>query len=464
MATTSVNERRSDRISGLPDDLLRRILWNLSTKDSVRTSLLSKRWRYLWKHVPALDLDSFNFPDYWGLKYFFDTFMEESNKNVNLERFRWVYDADLEEHCEDSFVSLMDDVVNRGVSHMTLVSKVDAPDSVRMPLSLYSCATLVSLTLYGVAFDAPPKSKLELVSLPCLKTMHLEAVKFDGASIFETLVSRCSAINELIVVTHPRDHLGVVCVRSPSLRLFKLESMREEGGDPEVVIHAPKLEYMSIINYQSESFIVQSIAPYAKVNIDLNFDVEEDDDDHMILGFLTAISTVQEMTISARTLEIADCYRLDPLPQFFNLTCLHASLPESSWEMFATFLGYCPNLNSLDLEFDGLPETKEIKDSFVPQCFKLSVKFVLLKIPTTVTKTSSKMQLARYFIRECLVLKKLMLNESFGNVINKVKKIPKRVTGCEVVMLNPAYEVNSHGSSVLPMIYENMFIPKILDH
>ncbi|XP_010429949.1 PREDICTED: F-box/FBD/LRR-repeat protein At1g80470 isoform X2 [Camelina sativa] len=455
MATTSVNQRRSDRISGLPDDLLRRILSNLSTKDSVRTSVLSNRWRYLWKHVPTLDLDS------RGLKYFFDTFMEESNQNVKLERFRWVYDADVEEHCETSFVSLIDDVVNRGVSHMTLVSKVDAPDSVRMPLSLYSCATLVSLTLYGVALDAPPKS--ELVSLPCLKTMHLEAVKFDGALIFETLVSRCSAINELIIVTHPHDHLGVVCVRSPSLRLFKLESMREEGGDPEVKIYAPKLEYMSIINYQSESFIVQSIGPYAKVNIDLHFDVEEDDDDDMILGFLTAISTVREMTISARTLEIADCYGLDPLPQFFNLTSLHALLPESSWEMFATFLGYCPNLNSLDLEFDGLPETEEIKDSFVPQCFKSSVKFVLLKIPTIVTKTSSKMQLARYFIRECLVLSKLMLNESFRNVINKVKKIPKRVTGCEVVMLNPAYEVSSHGSSVLPMIYENMFIPKILD-
>lgn len=77
----------------------------------------------------------------------------------------------------------------------------------------------------------------------------------------------------------------------------------EECEDPDVEIDAPKLEYMSITDYQSESFIIHNVSPCAKVNIDLVFDVEEDDDS-MIHDFLTAISTVRELTISTRTLQV----------------------------------------------------------------------------------------------------------------------------------------------------------------
>ncbi|CAL9238403.1 unnamed protein product, partial [Arabidopsis halleri] len=432
----------SDRISDLPDDLLRQILSKLSTKESVSTSVLSKRWRYFWKHVPALDLDSSKFTDQWYLEGFFDRFLE-ADEYLKIKRFKWIYNA--EEHCHSSFVSRIDHVVNRGVCNLSILSKVNTEDeSVQMPLSLYSCATLVNLTLYGVDFNA---LESELVSLPCLKTMHLEAVMFHGASILETLISSCSVLDELVIVTRHDDYLGVVCVHSPSLRRFKLESMREKGGDPDFEIDAPKLEYMSITNYQFERFIMHRISSSAKVNIDVVYEFDVEDDDPMIHNIITAISKVRELTISARTLKMFhDHSGLEPLPQFSNLSCLHASLSESFWEMFPTFLGCFPNLHSLSLEFDCLPETGEKELSFVPQCFQSSLKIVQLKIPITGTETSSKMQLAKYFISKCVVLKKLTLNESFGNVINNISNIPKLAKGCEVVMLKPAYEDVSHGS------------------
>ncbi|CAL5086312.1 unnamed protein product [Urochloa decumbens] len=45
-----------DRISGLPDDLLHSILLraNLGTFDAARTSVLSRRWRRVWSHLPDL--------------------------------------------------------------------------------------------------------------------------------------------------------------------------------------------------------------------------------------------------------------------------------------------------------------------------------------------------------------------------------------------------------------------------
>ncbi|CAL1353350.1 unnamed protein product [Linum trigynum] len=48
-------ERTIDRLSDLPDGVLHHILSFLDTKCAVRTSLVSKRWRFLWRDVPALN-------------------------------------------------------------------------------------------------------------------------------------------------------------------------------------------------------------------------------------------------------------------------------------------------------------------------------------------------------------------------------------------------------------------------
>lgn len=51
-----------DRISDLPDAVLHHILFSLPIKSIAKTSVLSKRWRYLWYTFPDLDFTTINVP------------------------------------------------------------------------------------------------------------------------------------------------------------------------------------------------------------------------------------------------------------------------------------------------------------------------------------------------------------------------------------------------------------------
>jgi hypothetical protein len=46
--------RRGDRFVALDDDLLQHVLSFLPSRDAVRSAVLSRRWRHLWKSTPAV--------------------------------------------------------------------------------------------------------------------------------------------------------------------------------------------------------------------------------------------------------------------------------------------------------------------------------------------------------------------------------------------------------------------------
>ncbi|XBJ09614.1 hypothetical protein VPH35_014657 [Triticum aestivum] len=50
----SVAPGGEDRIGALPDDLLRRVLSFLTSRESVCTCVLARCWRHLWKSVPVV--------------------------------------------------------------------------------------------------------------------------------------------------------------------------------------------------------------------------------------------------------------------------------------------------------------------------------------------------------------------------------------------------------------------------
>lgn len=180
------------------------------------------------------------------------------------------------------------------------------------PLSLYLCETLVSLRLYFVALPS-----FESLSLPNLKVMHMEENLYADDEILEKLVSSCPVLESLTVVRNVDETVKVLRVWSKTLNSLKLvlDSSKswynDDSNDWEVLIDAPRLNYLSLEDDQSVSFVISNVASSAKVEIDVSFNVNDiwDMDESMerfsaVGKMLNGLSSARDMTISGTTLKV----------------------------------------------------------------------------------------------------------------------------------------------------------------
>ncbi|WVZ50021.1 hypothetical protein U9M48_001320 [Paspalum notatum var. saurae] len=73
-----------DRLSHLPDSLLEDVLSRLTSLQAVRTSVLSRRWRHLWRAVPCVDIDQREFLTSEAI----DVFAAEDRRLASEQQFR----------------------------------------------------------------------------------------------------------------------------------------------------------------------------------------------------------------------------------------------------------------------------------------------------------------------------------------------------------------------------------------
>lgn len=62
----SLEQKSYDWLSNLPTDVLLHILSFLNITEVVKTSLLSRKWRFIWSSIPCLNFD---FRDFWNQEH-----------------------------------------------------------------------------------------------------------------------------------------------------------------------------------------------------------------------------------------------------------------------------------------------------------------------------------------------------------------------------------------------------------
>ncbi|KAF3542245.1 hypothetical protein DY000_02000996 [Brassica cretica] len=460
--TKRYSRRREDTISKLPDSLLSQILSHLpTTKEAVRTSVLSKRWKSLYLFIPSLVLNANEFPNHNSFVSFMDKFLAFSKEqNSILHKLKLSVKKNVNDPpCVTRWI---DSVSSSKLNHLDVECLVNRKFLEAIPQSLYVCDTLVYLRLHRVYLC----EFVDSVSLPCLKTLVLEHNVYANDVTLESFISSCPVLEDLSIVRMVPDNIKFLRVCSKTLTSLHIDYLFGEDDDFDdegftregtgVFIDAPRLNYLKFEDDLSDSKVITNSRSLAKVNIVFVFS-ENDTADvidlpkrDMIRNFFTSISGVTDMKLSAHIVEFLHYNNeFDPmvLPQFCNLSRLKLKVSKSCLKMLPTLLESCPNLNSLVLVLDFYKsngKARKIRASSVPRCLQSSLENVEIK---RFNGEAARMEVARYFVENSLVLKKLVLDigcstmekgfyitEQGFSMFRDLLALPRPSSACQIIL------------------------------
>ncbi|XP_049344889.1 LOW QUALITY PROTEIN: putative F-box/LRR-repeat protein At5g02930 [Solanum verrucosum] len=234
-----------DRISKLPDSLLVRILSVLPTQEAFTTSILSKRWRYVWPYV-----DSFNFTrkNYLKTKDFvsFVDYVLARSLSSKIKRL----DIDCSYlHPYKSHVSRwLSIAVEKNVEDFVYRSSSNS-NGCTLPQSFYYCS-LVTLHLTFYCFDYGA-----VIKWKSLKNIKLEYVVLSDDD-FVKLLSGCPALETMEVdMVGGFSRLEISSLKMKRLNLKGLLYF-SIGNDHFLEIHAPYLHNFEISGFHQECSLV----------------------------------------------------------------------------------------------------------------------------------------------------------------------------------------------------------------
>ncbi|CAN0905509.1 F-box/FBD/LRR-repeat protein At2g26030 [Linum grandiflorum] len=113
-----------DRLSDLPDGILTHILSLGETIDAVKTSVLSRRWRFVWKYVPVLDINNTSFTKYEN----FVRFMEKVLSQHNHPKVNWINLVDnftFDQSCMEVYRKVFQYAASHGTRHLEIGLDID---------------------------------------------------------------------------------------------------------------------------------------------------------------------------------------------------------------------------------------------------------------------------------------------------------------------------------------------------
>lgn len=169
MTRSKTLKTKEDRLSGLPDEILFIIMSFIMIKDAVKTCILSKRWRNLWKFLPNLTLHSNDFRSHSVFFEFVSRILSCSDQNHTLHSLDFhgpFYGKPI------VMTNLMGYAVYHNIQHLN----INVPYNISLSARVFSCPSLKSLRI-SVSHNVLKRTRIpRSLELPSLLSLHLDNV------------------------------------------------------------------------------------------------------------------------------------------------------------------------------------------------------------------------------------------------------------------------------------------------
>ncbi|EPS64866.1 hypothetical protein M569_09913, partial [Genlisea aurea] len=202
----------TDSFTNLPTNIIENIFGFLPLRDTVRTSVLSREWRYKWMTSPDIVLD-FWFDQMFLGGHKLEPLVYQILKLHKGPLLRFVLQVpDLRSSPDiDEWIRLLPQGTLQG-----LTLHVTRGDTHQLPHDLFRFQNLQTLKLYNCTFDPPPKAFAKLRSL------ELQSVALVPGT-FGEFVHSCQKIERLRLIHCTNfDSLEIGC---PELKYFEFNGV-----------------------------------------------------------------------------------------------------------------------------------------------------------------------------------------------------------------------------------------------
>ncbi|KAG7534457.1 Leucine-rich repeat 2 [Arabidopsis thaliana x Arabidopsis arenosa] len=407
-----------DRISFLPDDVLLHLLSLLTTKDVLKTSVLSKRWRNLWKLVPKLKyIDCDENADHGRFLLFVDRSLLLNTAPV-LQSLHFKF----RRQCSDVDIGFWVRIAaERGLRDFYYYHSAFNEPS-RLPQRLFTCGTLVVLKLTNVSL-ADVKFP---VSFPILKTLHLSWVIYLDDESPRKLLSSCPILEDLVVNRDRDDNVTTFSIMVPSLQ--KLTYCGVSGDEADFVLNAPSLKCLKISDLGYEC-MVEKMPEIVAANVEVIYWNTDN-----ILGSLTSVKRLSLCLPSESPF---------PTGKMFNqLVDLEFCTCATGWELLLSFLKHSPKLRALKLNERHGCDIGELWDhrDDEPRCVPETLMFGLETLEwRNYRGWNVEKQLATLLLKHSFHLKRAIFSsvdtnlEDENEMLTELALLPRGSTTCQLV-------------------------------
>ncbi|GFP90265.1 putative fbd-associated F-box protein at5g56440 [Phtheirospermum japonicum] len=401
-----------DRLSALPDDVLVHILSFLPTQLSVSTSVLGKRWRCVWAHVPNLDLNSDD-------EIINKVMLLHKRQNINnfcLSHF---------DDCSDfQFEAWIATLIDRSVRKLDICLDCQ----VKLPRCLFNCKTLVDLSLAWCG-DIPMTGT---VFLPALKKLQLDRVTYESAESLQRLISGCPVLEDLFVEREKtnEDTLVCCCISSTTLNKLKLISGRRVIYG--LKLDAPALRSLTLYEFVSQDFSAGDLTSLIEANINLQaHDLINDYAlySRSVIEFVGKMNNLKCLKLTTFRMEVPDSAFSALTMKFYNLTELKLN---ADCRFIQKLLENADNLEVLNIRivYGDLNWTEPKQ---VPACLTSHLGTVRIH---DLQCDEKELSMVRYILRNAKVLKRMEIQPFIGgNDLETLKRVSLFERGSEACQL-----------------------------